>query len=230
VTEQEARTEVVRTCRALAGLGMNTGSAGNVSLRLYPGMIITPTNVPAETMSEESLVAIALDPRPPTHGNDGFEAPPLAGASWKSGTPSSEWQMHAAVYAACPDAVCIVHTHADACTALACLGEKLPAFHYMIAAFGGGDVRCAPYVTFGTRALAEAAAVAIKGRRACLLANHGMIVHGRDAEHALLLAVQLETLCRQYLLARCAGTPRLLTKSELDAARARFVDYAAGQG
>lgn len=228
MSEQEARTEVVRTYHALARLGMNTASAGNVSVRFRPGMIITRTATTAETVSEENLVAVALDPRPSS--DDGFESPPLAGAHWKSGPPSSEWQMHAAIYAARPDGGCIIHTHADACTALASLGEKLPAFHYMVAAFGGGDVRCAPYVTFGTRALAEAAAAAIKGRRACLLANHGMVVHGRDAAHALELAVLLETLCRQYLLARCAGTPRLLTKSELEAARARFVDYAAGRG
>ena len=58
--------------------------------------------------------------------------------------------MHAAVYRECPEAAFVVHTHADACTALACLGSGLPAFHYMVVQFGGTDVRCAPYVTFGT--------------------------------------------------------------------------------
>jgi L-fuculose-phosphate aldolase len=138
--------------------------------------------------------------------------------------------MHAGIYAACPRAQFIVHTHADACTALSCLNQGLPAFHYMIAQFGGEDVRCAPYVTFGTAELAEQAVNAIASRHACLLANHGMIVHGRDAAHALLLAQQLEMLCRQYLLARSAGTPRLLTSDEMQAARERFKTYAAGRG
>jgi L-fuculose-phosphate aldolase len=91
--------------------------------------------------------------------------------------------------------------------------------------FGGDEVRCAPYVTFGTPELARLAAAAIEGRTACLLGNHGMICHGPTAAAALGTAVKLETLCRQYLLARAAGTPRLLTADELAAARERYQSY-----
>lgn len=209
--EAEARRAVVEAYRALARLGMNTGSTGNVSIRHPPGMILTPTGVSGETIAAERVVPMTLD-----------------GEVAAGGRPSSEWAMHAGIYAACPDAGCIVHAHADSCTALACLAEGIPAFHYMVAQFGGADVRCAPYATFGTSALAELAVEAIRGRRACLLANHGMVVHGRDAAHALLLAVQLETLARQYLLARSAGTPRLLTPAEIEAAIERFRSYAGG--
>ena len=101
----------------------------------------------------------------------------LAGDVKGNAAPSSEWAMHAAIYLAYPAAQCVVHTHADACTALACLNEALPPFHYMVANFGGDDVRCAPYVTFGTPELARLAVAALTGRTACLLANHGMIVH-----------------------------------------------------
>src|SRR6185437_1894666 len=188
MTEDEARAQVVDAYRALGRLGMNTGSTGNVSVRFAPGMIITPSGVSAEELSAGRLVAMTLD-----------------GRAQANRQPSSEWAMHAGIYETCPEADFIIHTHADACTALSCLNEGLPAFHYMIAQFGGEDVRCAPYVTFGTPELAKQAVKAIAGRRACLLANHGMIVHGRDAAHALLLARQLEMLCRQYLLARSAG-------------------------
>jgi L-fuculose-phosphate aldolase len=133
--------------------------------------------------------------------------------------------MHAAIYQAHADARYIVHTHADACTALACLNRPLPAFHYMVLQFGGEDVRCAPYVTFGTPELAALAVEAMAHRSACLLANHGMIVHGRDTEHTLAQTVLLESLCRQYLLALSAGTPRLLTSDEMLAARDRFKTY-----
>jgi L-fuculose-phosphate aldolase len=201
----EAAAAVAAAYRTLDRMGMNTGSTGNVSARLPGGMVITATGVDAA-----DPVTVTMDLNGRFEGNR---------------PPSSEWQMHAGIYRAAAGAEFIVHTHADACTALACLAEGLPAFHYMIAAFGGDDVRCAPYATFGTPALARATVAALAGRRACLLANHGMVVHGRDAPHALLLARQLETLCRHYLLARAAGTPRLLTKDEMQAARARFASY-----
>lgn len=202
------RQQVVAAYRELARRGMNAGSSGNVSLRTKDGMLITPSGASADTLTPEAVVALTLE-----------------GDVRSAGTPSSEWAMHAAIYLDYPDAGCIVHTHADACTALACLNEALPAFHYMVVRFGGEDVRCAPYVTFGTPALAQLATQALAGRTACLLANHGMIVHGRDAEQALTSAVLLETLCRQYLLARAAGPVRLLTAEQMQAAQERFKTY-----
>lgn len=187
---------------------MNAGSSGNVSARTRDGMLITPSGCLAETLREAALVPMSLD-----------------GGVRDDATPSSEWSMHAATYTAHPAASWIVHTHADACTALACLNEGLPGFHYMVTRFGGDDVRCAPYLTFGTPALADAAIMALEGRTACLLANHGMIVHGRSADDALAGAVLLETLCRQYLLARAAGSVRLLTAEEMQAAQERFKTY-----
>jgi L-fuculose-phosphate aldolase len=95
----------------------------------------------------------------------------------------------------------------------------------MVANFGGDDVRCAPYVTFGTPDLARLAVAALAGRSACLLANHGMIVHAPTAERAMAAAVLLETLCRQYLMALSAGAARLLTPDEMRAAHERFKSY-----
>ncbi len=187
---------------------MNTGSSGNVSARTPDGMLITPSGCSATTLREAGLVAMSLD-----------------GTVRGDTAPSSEWSMHAAIYQAYPAAAWLVHSHADACTALACLNQGLPGFHYMVTRFGGDDVRCAPYVTFGTPELALLAVTALQARTACLLANHGMIVHGRDADDALTGAVLLETLCRQYLLARAAGAVRLLTAEEMHAAQERFKTY-----
>jgi L-fuculose-phosphate aldolase len=149
----------------------------------------------------------------------------LDGEALDDATASSEWALHAAVYRTCRDAAFVVHTHADACTVLACLDRGLPPFHYMVQQFGGNDVRCAPYVTFGTLALAEHAAEAMRGRTACLLANHGMIVCGFSPQEALNRAIQLEVLCRQYLMALSAGTPRLLTEQEMLESKERFRTY-----
>ena len=203
-----AQRQVAKVYRALGRAGMNAGSSGNASVRARRGMVITPSGCSADTITDADPVNMTLDGKP-----RGQRA------------PSSEWFMHAAIYRAYPDAHAIVHTHSDSCTAVACLNEKLPAFHYLVVRFGGDDVRCAPYVTFGTPALAEVAVAALAGRTACLLANHGMIVTGATADAALTAAITLEALARQYLLARAAGKVRLLTRAEMQAARERFKTY-----
>lgn len=206
--KRDARRSVADLYRRLGEIGLIVGSSGNVSIRTKGGMIVTPSGGSPDGVGPDEMAEVTLD-----------------GAVTGAATPSSEWPMHAAIYRTAPDAGCIVHTHADACTALACLNEPLPAFHYMVVQFGGTTVPCAPYVTFGTPELAALAGETIQGHSACLLANHGMIVHGRDPQQALDRAILLETLCRQYLMARAAGTPRLLTEAEMDAAKVRFRTY-----
>lgn len=193
--------------RALAHAGLIGGSSGNLSARHGDGMLISPTGATPERIDAAGIVACGLD-RPAPRA-------------------SSEWALHGAIYAARPELGAIVHTHADACTALACLGAGLPAFHYGVLAFGGPDVRCAPYTTFGTPELAALALAAMDGRTACLLANHGMIAAGTTLERAVDGALELERLARQFLLACSAGTPRLLTGPEIAAAQERFKTYQA---
>lgn len=208
----KARKAVIALYQEVGRTGLILGSTGNVSLRTPEGMVITPSGGTPATVGARDLALITLDGEP-------------AGGAGDDATPSSEWPMHAEVYKGAPEAGCVIHTHADAATALACLNQPLPAFHYMVVQFGGTTVPCAPYVTFGTRDLARLAGETIIGHSACLLANHGMIVHGRDAAQALDRALLLEALCRQYLLASAAGTPRLLTEDEMAAARERFRTY-----
>ena len=206
------RDAVARLYRALGDKGLIVGNSGNVSARVPDGMIITPSGGDPDAVTSQGLALVAMD-----------------GRRLDAMNPSSEWALHAAVYRECPDAAFVVHTHSDACTALACLGMALPAFHYNVLMFGGPEVRCAPYVTFGTTELAALVAEAIRGRTACLLANHGMVVCAPTEQAALSRAVLLETLARQYLLALSAGTPRLLSADDMMAAAKRFETYG-GQG
>ena len=194
--------------RRLGDAGLIVASAGNLSARTEEGMLISPTGARVEAITGAAMVPMTLD-----------------GTHQGTLLPSSEWHMHAAIYRAFPAAGAVVHTHADACTALACLGERLPPFHYMLAEFGGDDVRCAAYATFGTAALADAAVAALAGRSACLLASHGMICHGRDIDAAVTTALRLESLVRQYLLARAAGRPKLLSPAQMRAAHERYRSY-----
>jgi len=209
----DLRTDLVTTLRAMADDGLNKGTSGNASVRLPdgepPGFLVTPSGRPPETLRPDDLVVIRDDGR-------------------AEGTlePSSEWRLHLDVYAAFPEAGAVLHAHSAFATALACQRAEIPSFHYLLALFGGNTVRCADYATFGTQALSDAAVAALKGRRACLLANHGMLVHGRDLGHALLLAVQLEMLSEQYWRSRLLGPPVLLTDAEMADATAQFARYA----
>jgi L-fuculose-phosphate aldolase len=194
--EKTARAELAAAYRQVAALGLNQLASGNLSLRLGEGMLISPTGASAENLTEDALVYVDGEGR------------------WAAGQrPSSEWRMHAAIYRDVPGAGAVVHTHSDYCVAVACQDMPLPGFHYLIGLFGGDDVPCVPYSTFGGEGLAEAAAAALKHRKACLLANHGMIAHAPSLNGAVGLAHRLEILCRQYVLTRQLGPPTLLNET-----------------
>ena len=205
------REEIVRAARALDALGFMPGKSGNVSCRTPGGFIITPSGLPYTETEPDDLVEVAADGA-------------VLGGNRR---PSSEWRLHAAVYAARPEAAAVVHTHSPMATALSCAREGIPPFHYMIALAGGNDLRCAPYATFGTQALAANCVAALDGRRAALLANHGVVAVGASLASARALAEEVENLARQYLALRAAGlAPVLLTAAEMDAVAAGFADYA----
>jgi L-fuculose-phosphate aldolase len=207
-SEHDLRREIVGAVARLEAIGFNHGSSGNVSCRLGERVLITPTGANSANLTPGKLVVFDLE--------GGVEG---------DGVPSSEWQMHAAIFKARSAAQAVVHTHADACVALSCLREALPPFHYMIAGFGGNDVRCARYEAFGSEALAMAAVEALEGRSACLLANHGMIAFATSVTQAVGQTIKLETLVRQYLMARQAGAPVLLSDAEMELVRERYRHY-----
>ncbi len=203
--EDTLRRDVVEAAREMNASGLNQGTSGNISVRCGARMLITPSATPYEAMRPDDLAAMDLS-------GDGAWDGPLR--------PSTEWRFHRDILRGRPEAGAVVHAHSAHCTALAILRRDIPAVHYMIAAFGGSTVRCAPYATYGTAELAALALAALDGRSACLLANHGMIVVGATLARAMWLAVELETLARQYMLAAQVGEPAVLTEAEIaDAAR-----------
>ncbi|MEN3950937.1 class II aldolase/adducin family protein [Iodidimonas sp. SYSU 1G8] len=204
---------VIDACLAMTALGVNHGTSGNGSARWLDGFLVTPTGLRYETLTPADMVYVTLDGQ--AHGT-------LA--------PSSEWRMHCDIYRARPDMNAVLHAHPPYATALACLREGIPCFHYMVAAAGGPDIRCAGYAVYGSAALSAAMLVALEGRKACLLANHGMIVCETTMARALSLAVEVEALARQYCIARQTGTPVLLSEAEMDEALARYAGYGRQAG
>jgi L-fuculose-phosphate aldolase len=208
MTETKLRREIVATALKMNALGINRGKSGNVSARIARGFLVTPTGLAYESTRPEDIVAMTL-----------------AGESSGSRLPSSEWRFHRDIYAAREEACAIVHVHSPFATTLACLGRDIPPFHYMVAIAGGRDIRCAPYATFGTQELSDHALRALDSRKACLLANHGMIAVERSLSAALALAVEVEALAEQYWRALQIGTPNLLSDAEMAVVLAKFATY-----
>jgi L-fuculose-phosphate aldolase len=204
------RRSIVAACREMNALGINQGTSGNISVRLpdRPGFLVTPSGIPYDAM--EPAMIVEMD----------FEG------GYRGGfLPSSEWRMHLDILRTRPEAGAVVHTHATHATALSCLRIGIPPFHYMVAAGGGTDIRCADYATFGTPELSARMLEALAERTACLLANHGMICLGPSLNKAMWLAVEVEAMARQYLAARLMGEPVLLDDAEMTRILGLFRGY-----
>ncbi|MEH3047624.1 class II aldolase/adducin family protein [Sphingomonas adhaesiva] len=203
-SEKEARVALADAYRRVVDLGLTELSSGNLSMRLGDGMLISPAGADRDNISEDRLVLVDRDGR------------------WENGLkPSSEWQLHAQVYRSNPRTSAVVHTHSDNCVAVACHCRDLPPFHYLVGVFGGDNVPCVPYSTFGSDTLAKDVADALETHYACLMANHGMTACGPTLDIAISLAHRLEILCRQYLLAHRMGEPRHLSSEDIAAFKER---------
>lgn len=194
----QIRRRMVDTCRKMNTLGINQGTAGNLSVRFGEGFLITPSSMPYETMEAEDIVSMGFD------------------GTYSGRRPSSEWRFHRDILKHRPDIEAVLHCHSVYATTLAVHHRSIPAFHYMVGVAGGSTIRCSEYATFGTQALSDAALAALEGRLACLLGQHGQISVGKTMEAALSLAVEVETLSRLYVQALPLGDPPILPDEEMD--------------
>jgi len=200
---------VIATCRALARSGLTHGTSGNVSVRRdAESFFVSPTGMAYDALDPLDIPRVEIKGR--WHGRR---------------RPSSEWRFHRDIYRARTDVMAIVHTHSVHAAALACNGSGIPAFHYMVAVAGGDDIRCAPYATFGTQTLSNNAVAALENRKACLLANHGVIATGVDLAAALALAGEVENLAAQYIAALQVGSPHILDAAEMARVIEKFRTY-----
>jgi L-fuculose-phosphate aldolase len=206
--ELALREQIIATALEMNARGLNRGKSGNVSARIDNGFLVTPTGLAYESTQPADIVAMTQD-----------------GTARGLRPPSSEWRFHRDIYAARREVGAIVHAHSPFATTLACVGRDIPPFHYMIAVAGGKDIRCAAYATFGTQQLSDHALRALEDRKACLLANHGMIAVGASMTAALALAVEVEALAEQYWRALQIGTPNLLSDAEMEVVLEKFRSY-----
>ncbi|MDE2585840.1 MAG: class II aldolase/adducin family protein [Betaproteobacteria bacterium] len=209
----DPRQTLITAAHRMTAEGLNRGTAGNLSLRAkldgQEGFYVTPTGMAYESLIPEDIPFVRLADGSPVGRR----------------LPSSEWRFHRDTYAARPEVGAVLHAHSPFATSLACLRRDIPPFHYMIARFGGDTVRCSGYATFGTQALSDTALAALEGRLGCLLANHGMLVCGKDLPQAISLGMELESLCEQFWRASQLGQPVLLSAEEMAEALAKFATY-----
>jgi L-fuculose-phosphate aldolase len=209
VRDRKMQAAVISACRELTRLRLTHGTSGNISVRRDERrFFVSPTGMSYDALEADDIPLVDLD-----------------GRWFGRRLPSSEWRFHRDIFKARDDVGAIVHTHSVNATALACTGRGIPAFHYMVAVAGGADIRCAPYYTFGTQSLSDAAVAALDGRKACLLANHGVIAVGADLPAALALAGEVENLAAQYCAALALGDVRILDEVDMRPVIDKFRTY-----
>lgn len=211
MSDLDVRGSIVAACLEMNRSGLNQGTSGNISVRWRDGLLITPTSLPYDQMMPGDIVFLHKDGRA-----DGPHK------------PSSEWRFHRDIMSAKPEVNAIVHAHPIYCTIIAIMGREIPPLHYMVAAAGGPTIPCAPYATFGSEDLSRHAVEALRDRTACLLEHHGLIATGSSLGKAMWLAVEVETLARQYHGCLQIGGPRLLPVEEIERVRAKMGDYGYG--
>lgn len=208
---QEERELVVEYGKKMSADRLSTGTSGNISIyNAEKGlMAISPSGMAYDAIAPEDVVVMDLE----AHVVEGGRK------------PSSEWALHTAFYRAKPRARAVVHAHSMYCTTFAILGQPLRAVHYMIASAGTDVIPCAPYRTFGTVELAEAAVKACGESDAVLLANHGLVACGADLERAYALACDMEFLAELQYRAMCIGDPNVLSHQQMAEVLERFQTY-----
>ena len=206
------KSEIIKYSKMLNSKKLSALRSGNISARFKDGFLITPSGKKYSSLNEKDIVFVSLD--------GSFDT--------KKGIPSSEWKFHQDIYINKKDAKAIVHSHSTNATAISTHKKGIPSFHYMVAMAGGHDIKCAKYATFGTRNLSKNILIALKGRKACLIANHGQIAFEGDLSKAFELAEEVENISLQYITSLRLGKPRSLSLNEMKKVLSKAKNYKRG--
>lgn len=213
---RDERELVVEYGKKMSSAHLSTGTSGNISIYNAENglMAISPSGMDYFSTQPEDVVITDLE----AHVVDGTRK------------PSSEWALHTIFYKNKPEAGAVVHTHSMYCTTFAVLGQPIRAVHYMIGDANTDEVPCAPYQTFGTVELAEAAIKTCGQSNAVLLGNHGLVVCGRNIKSAYSLACNMEYVAELQYRAMCIGTPNVLSNFEMAEVMEKFKTYGQTSG
>ena len=206
------KAEIIKYSKMLNSRKLSALRSGNISLRYKDGFLITPSGKKYSSLKAKDIVFVSLDGK--------FDK--------KKGIPSSEWKFHQDIYKNKKNAKAIVHAHSTNATAISTHKRAIPPFHYMVAMAGGHDIKCAKYATYGTRELSQNILKALKGRKACLIGNHGQIVFEENLPKAFELAEEVENISLQYITSLKLGMPKILSLKEMKKILSKAKNYKRG--
>ena len=206
------RAEIIKYSKMLNSKKLSALRSGNISSRCKDGFLITPSGKKYSALKNNDIVFVSL--------KGYFDK--------KKGIPSSEWKFHQDIYRNKKEAQAIVHAHSTCATAVSTHKRGIPSFHYMVAMAGGHDIKCAKYATFGTRELSKNILKALKGRKACLISNHGQIAFEESLSKAFELAEEVENISLQYITSLKLGKPKILSINEMKKVLSKAKNYKKG--
>jgi L-ribulose-5-phosphate 4-epimerase len=180
-------------------------TSGNLSARVPDDelMVIKPSGVPYEELTQESMVVCDLE------GN----------AVEGSLTPSSDAATHGYIYRHMADVGGIVHTHSAYATAWALRGEPIPCVMTAMADEFGGEIPVGPFALIGDEAIGRGVVATLGSHRssAVLMRGHGVFALGEGAREAIKSAVMCEDAARIVHVARSMGPVEALDPDSIDA-------------
>ena len=206
------KAEIIKYSKMLNSRKLSALRSGNISIRHKDGFLITPSGKKYSSLNNKDIVFVSLDGK--------FDQ--------TKGVPSSEWKFHQDIYRKKKEANAIVHAHSTNATAVSTHKRSIPSFHYMVAMAGGHDIKCAKYATYGTRELSKNILIALKGRKACLIANHGQIAFEENLSKAFELAEEVENISLQYITSLKLGKPKILSLKEMKKVLSKAKNYKRG--
>ena len=206
------KLEVIKYAKMLNSKKLSALRSGNISVRYKDGFLITPSGAKYSSLKAKDIVYVSI--------KGTFDK--------KKVNPSSEWRFHQDIYLKKSKAQAIVHAHSVFATAISTHVKVIPAFHYMVAMAGGSDIKCAKYATYGTRELSKNILKALKGRKACLISNHGQIAFEENLSKAFELAEEVENISLQYITSLKLGKPKILSLNEMKKVLSKAKNYKRG--
>ena len=209
---RKIKAEIIKYSKMLNSRKLSALRSGNISVKYNDGFLITPSGKKYSSLKNKDIVYVSLEGK--------FDK--------KKGIPSSEWKFHQDIYKNKKDAEAIVHAHSTNATAISTHKRGIPPFHYMVAMAGGHDIKCAKYATYGTRELSKNILKALKGRKACLIGNHGQIAFEENLSKAFELAEEVENISLQYITSLKLGKPNILSLKEMKKVLSKAKNYKKG--